>query len=101
MDFGGGLEHVLSEAESATHSLQGPDRSAARTLPPSLTPREREVAALVAQGLTNRQIASRLVISEATVETHLARIFRKLGMQSRTQLSVWVNDRSLSPSNSG
>ena len=66
-----------------------------------LAPREQEVAALVAQGLTNRQIASRLVISEATVETHLARIFRKLGMQSRTQLSVWVNNRSLSTSNSG
>jgi DNA-binding NarL/FixJ family response regulator len=66
-----------------------------------LTPREEEVAVLVAQGLTNRQIASRLVISEATVETHLARIFRKLGLQSRTQLSVWVNDRGLSTSNSG
>ena len=55
----------------------------------------------MAKGLTNRQIAAWLVISEATVETHLARIFKKLGLQSRTQLSVWVNERGLSPSNSG
>jgi DNA-binding NarL/FixJ family response regulator len=59
------------------------------------------VAALVAQGLANRQVAARLVISESTVETHLARIFKKLGLRSRTQLTVWANDRVLSDPNSG
>jgi DNA-binding NarL/FixJ family response regulator len=68
--------------------------------PPSLTHREKEVATLVAQGLTNRKIAARLVISEFTAETHLARIFKKLGLCSRTQLAVWVNGRGRS-SNSG
>lgn len=101
MDWEQGVKYALSEEESATHLPQGPDRPAAGIRTPSLTPREEEVAALVAQGLTNRQIAARLVISESTAETHVSRIFRKLGLQSRTQLSVWVNDGGLSTSNSG
>lgn len=51
-----------------------------------LTKREREIAELVRQGLTNRQIAAALVISEATVHTHVAHILRKLGLRSRWQL---------------
>lgn len=49
----------------------------------ALTAREREVAELVATGATNRQIAARLFLSERTVETHLARVFRKLGVTGR------------------
>jgi non-specific serine/threonine protein kinase len=55
-----------------------------------LSKREREVAQLVAGGLTNRQIAERLVIAERTVEGHLERIRGKLGLRSRTQIAVWV-----------
>jgi DNA-binding NarL/FixJ family response regulator len=62
--------------------------------------REEEIAILVRRGLTNRQIAAELVISESTVETHLARIFEKLGRHSRTQLAVWINDRAISDPNS-
>ncbi|HSR23245.1 MAG TPA: LuxR C-terminal-related transcriptional regulator, partial [Candidatus Eisenbacteria bacterium] len=58
-----------------------------------LSRREREVAALVAQGLTNRQIADRLVIAERTVEGHLERIRGKLALHSRTQIAVWVVGR--------
>jgi predicted ATPase/DNA-binding CsgD family transcriptional regulator len=58
-----------------------------------LSKREREVAQLVAGGLTNRQIAERLVIAERTVEGHLERIRGKLGLRSRTQIAVWVVGR--------
>jgi DNA-binding CsgD family transcriptional regulator len=55
---------------------------------PALTPSERQVAALAADALTNRQIAERLYVTEKTVETHLSRAYRKLGVTSRTQLAV-------------
>jgi len=58
-----------------------------------LSRREREVAVLVARGLTNRQIADQLVIAERTVEGHLERIRGKLGLRSRTQIAVWVVGR--------
>ena len=57
---------------------------------PKLTRREREVATLVAQGLTNRQIASRLFISERTAESHVEQIRGKLGFHSRGQIAAWV-----------
>jgi len=56
----------------------------------TLTPREREVAALVARGLSNRAIALELVISEATAERHTGNVFAKLGLASRAQLAVWA-----------
>jgi DNA-binding NarL/FixJ family response regulator len=54
----------------------------------ALTPQERLVARLVATGMTNRQVAAELVLSEKTVEYHLGRVFRKLGVRSRTALAV-------------
>jgi DNA-binding CsgD family transcriptional regulator/sugar lactone lactonase YvrE len=57
---------------------------------PSLTRREREVAILVAQGLTNREIATRLFISERTAESHVEQIRGKLGFHSRVQIANWV-----------
>ena len=55
-----------------------------------LTRREREVAGLLAEGLSNRDIAAQLVISQRTVETHVDNILGKLGMTSRGQVASWV-----------
>jgi DNA-binding NarL/FixJ family response regulator len=54
-----------------------------------LSSRETEVAGLVAEGLTNRQIAARLVISERTAGNHVAHILTKLGFTSRSQIAAW------------
>jgi len=56
----------------------------------TLTRREREIADLVAQGLTNRQIAATTHTSERTVETHVRHCLAKLGLTSRTELAGWV-----------
>jgi DNA-binding NarL/FixJ family response regulator len=61
----------------------GPDAAASAEAAPVLTPRELDVLTLVAQGLSNPQIAARLVLSEHTVHRHLANILRKLGLSSR------------------
>jgi DNA-binding NarL/FixJ family response regulator len=65
----------------------------------SLTPRESEVAALVARGLTNRDIAGQLYISVRTVEVHVDRILSKLGFRTRTQLAAWAHEEGLAPRN--
>jgi predicted ATPase/DNA-binding CsgD family transcriptional regulator len=57
--------------------------------PPVLTHRELDVAALVAQGLSNSQIAAALVISSRTAETHVAHIMTKLGFSTRSQIAAW------------
>jgi DNA-binding CsgD family transcriptional regulator len=67
----------------------------------ALTPREEEVAVLVSHGLTNRQIASELSISEHTVATHITKILKRLGLSSRARLSAWVAERRLPPSDYG
>jgi predicted ATPase/DNA-binding CsgD family transcriptional regulator len=55
-----------------------------------LSAREREVAILVARGLTNREIAERLILSERTVDAHVEHIRAKLNLRSRTQIATWV-----------
>ncbi|HEX6468837.1 MAG TPA: alpha/beta fold hydrolase [Streptosporangiaceae bacterium] len=59
------------------------------TVPSGLTPRQLEVAALVAEGLTNRQIAQRLGIEERSAEGHVERIRLRLGVTSRSQIAAW------------
>ena len=56
----------------------------------ALTRRERDVVALIAQGGTNRQIATRLGVTERTTRTHVSNILGKLGLASRTQLAMWA-----------
>jgi DNA-binding NarL/FixJ family response regulator len=61
-----------------------------------LSPREREVAALLALGLTNRQIAERLVVTEGAVAAHIEHILDKLGFASRHQVGTGAEERGLS-----
>ncbi len=56
----------------------------------SLTPREREVITLVAEGRTNREIGKRLGVAERTARTHVSNILAKLGLASRTQAAMWA-----------
>src|SRR2546430_4948907 len=58
-----------------------------------LSPREREVAAAVAQGLTNREIAAKLFISERTADGHLEHIREKSGVNTRAEVAAWVGRR--------
>lgn len=60
-----------------------------------LSAREREVAALVARGCANREIAARLVVSERTAEAHVSNILGKLGFSSRAQIVAWAIERGL------
>jgi DNA-binding CsgD family transcriptional regulator len=60
-----------------------------------LTPREREVAVLLARGLTNRQIAQELVIAEGTAGVHVDHILNKLGFRSRAQVGAWAAEHGL------
>ncbi|MCA1678255.1 MAG: tetratricopeptide repeat protein, partial [Actinobacteria bacterium] len=88
--FAEGAALPLAEAIRQASNGRGP-RERSPTGWPSLTDRERQLAALVAEGLTNPQIADRLFVSLGTVKFHLSRIFRKLGVTGRSELvrEVW------------
>jgi len=61
----------------------------------TLSPRERQVAVLVAQGMTNRQIAEELVIAQRTVDTHVERILSRLNFSARAQIAAWAARQGL------
>ena len=63
-----------------------PQRIATRQAPANLTPTERQIAQIAADGLTNKGIAARMFVSAKTVEANLSRVYRKLGISARTQL---------------
>jgi len=69
--------------------------------PSSLTQREYEIAALVADGLSNKAIAAELSISHTTAARHVANIMAKLGFNSRSQIAAWVTDRAQGPGRAG
>ncbi|MEV5835503.1 protein kinase [Nocardia sp. NPDC052112] len=85
LDLDAATDFALGDRPPAT--TRGPGSSA------ELTRRECEVADLVADGLTNKSIASRLHISQRTVEGHVEHILTKLGFTSRSQIAAWVAER--------
>jgi DNA-binding NarL/FixJ family response regulator len=80
-------------ARQLTRSLVAPKPETVQVL----TDREREVLVLVAQGLSNRQVADSLVISERTARTHVSNILGKLGVASRTQAALWAIREGIAP----
>jgi non-specific serine/threonine protein kinase len=80
-----GIAYALDEEPTATPSVGGD--------PAALTPREAEVADLVARGLSNKAVADRLVISARTVESHVDNILTKLGFSTRAQIAAWAAER--------
>jgi DNA-binding NarL/FixJ family response regulator len=70
-------------------------RRAAKQAHDGLTAREREVAALIAQGLSNRALAEALVVSERTIAKHVENILSKLGFASRAQIAAWAVEKGL------
>jgi DNA-binding NarL/FixJ family response regulator len=93
MSFEEAIEYALSEQMPATPAPPAPEPPSTGAQQPDLTRREKEVATLVAQGLTNRQIASELVVSERTVDHQVASILKKLGLHSREQVGSRLGDR--------
>lgn len=85
-DFAAGVAYALEEPTTSERADPAPDWG-------PLTRREREVAELVAAGMTNQQIADRLVISRRTANTHLEHILTKLDFNARTQIATWVAAR--------
>jgi non-specific serine/threonine protein kinase len=85
-----------TESSASLTSSEGSGPAAGPGLD-ALTRREREVAALIAGGLTNREIAERLVISEMTADSHVSHILRKLRFRSRAQVATWAVAHRLSP----
>ena len=91
MTFGEAIGYALSTEAPAAPSSLAPDRPSPEAR--ALTRREREVATLVAQGLTNRRIAQELVVSEHTVRQHVKNILKKLGIHSRERVAPRLRDR--------
>jgi predicted ATPase/DNA-binding CsgD family transcriptional regulator len=88
LDASSAVELALAPADPAPPGRpEGPDGAAATG---ELTPRERQIAALIVAGLSNKAIARELVISPATAARHVANILLKLGFSSRAQIAAWA-----------
>jgi predicted ATPase/DNA-binding CsgD family transcriptional regulator len=99
-EFASGVQLTLDQAIAYAHGDDPtPDPQPVPTAPPprgglpQLTRRELEIAGLVAEGLTSKQVAHRLVIAPRTVEGHVEHILTKLGFTTRTQIATWMASR--------
>ena len=89
-----GHASTLDQAVSLAEVLAAVPSPAA-SLTDVLTPREHEVAILLARGLTNKRIAAELIVSPATVRSHVEHILAKLDLRSRAQIAVWATQHGL------
>jgi DNA-binding NarL/FixJ family response regulator len=76
---------------------QASAQAAARSLLASLSPREAGIAQLIGRGMSNSEIAAELLLSVATVKTHIGQIFTKLGMNSRVQVALLIHEAGSAP----
>lgn len=90
---------VISVAHDGSQPVYSPDviqklkESASREENPRLTPREYEILLFVAQGMTNRDIADTLVLSVKTVDSHVAKLMKKIGANNRAQLTAYAYEQ--------
>ena len=82
------VQHLLDALATGAPATAG-------TLPDGLTPREAEVLSLIAEGLSNAEIAHRLVVSEATVKSHINHLFTKIGARDRAQAVTYAYRHNL------
>ncbi|MDQ0382250.1 ATP-binding protein [Amycolatopsis thermophila] len=87
------LDEAVAFALAEKPAAPGAQVKRRAELPGGLTRREREIAHLVAEGLSNKQIATRLVIAQRTAETHVENILTKLGFTSRAQIAAWLTEQ--------
>jgi DNA-binding NarL/FixJ family response regulator len=94
-----GFDQAVAYAlgESTQSRVQPSATRRATAVPGSLTRREREVAELIMQGLSNKQIADTLVMSQGTAEGHVEHILTKLGFTTRAQVAAWVAEQRATP----
>jgi non-specific serine/threonine protein kinase len=90
LDEGAALRFAEAVALAGGRRAALPSGGSAENEEVRLTRRQREIAELVAEGLTNREIAERLVVAQRTAEGHVASILHRLGFTSREQLAAWV-----------
>jgi NarL family two-component system response regulator LiaR len=88
---------VARKLMSAIAAKEEPVAAPRATLPDDLTERELEVLRLIAEGLNNREIAERLVISDKTVKSHVSSILGKLHLEDRTQAAIYALRHGLAP----
>jgi DNA-binding NarL/FixJ family response regulator len=81
------VEYALAVKEPAPSTIELRYRE---SIAGAISRREREVVALIARGLTSRQIAAELTIADRTVDTHVSNILTKLGLTSRVQIAAWA-----------
>lgn len=88
------LEEIIEIALAETETIAEPIRAEKEKFG-GLTPREREVAMLIAQGKSNREIAEAMTVGIKTIETYITRILNKLGFTSRVQIATWAMEKGL------
>ncbi len=96
LSLGQAIDEALAAAQRPPPASESTAMMARRNGAP-LSQRELEIAALVARGMTNRQIAQQLVISRRTADRHVSNILNKLGFATRSQISAWTSKRRIFP----